>query len=94
MEKNNILFSHTSYEIINNNKFFSSRVAKKQITFQDLIKSCDIGLSTVVINKNHFRKKIFFPNIKTKEDYLAWLKITRRNINAYSLPETLVIWKH
>ena len=62
MEKNNILFSHTSYEIINNNKFVSFRVAKKQITFQDLIKSCDIGLS----------------RIRTKEDYVLWLKIIKK----------------
>ena len=50
MEKNNIPFSHTSYDIINtNNKIVSSRFAKKKIIFQDLIKSCDIGLSTVIL---------------------------------------------
>ena len=33
-----------------------------------------------------------FPPLKTKEDYVAWLKITKKNINAYNFPQTLVIW--
>ena len=80
MEKKNILFSHTSYEIINNNnKIISSRFAKKKIIFQDLIKSCDIGLSTVILNSSLPNKyKLFFPRIKTKEDYILWLKIIKK----------------
>ena len=62
MEKNNISFSHTSYDIINsNNKIVSSRFAKKKIVFQDLIKSCDIGLSTVILKSSLLNKnKLFF----------------------------------
>ena len=33
-----------------------------------------------------------FPPLKTKEDYVAWLKITKKNINAYNFPQNLVIW--
>ena len=33
-----------------------------------------------------------FPPLKTKEDYVAWLKITKKNINAYNFPQTLVVW--
>ena len=77
MEKNNLLFSHSSYNIIDSkNKIISQRKAKKKIFFNDLIKSCDIGLSTVVLNLNFIVKnKLFFPQIKTKEDYILWLKI-------------------
>ena len=80
MEKNNILFSHTSYNIINNyNRIISSRVAKKKIIFQDLITSCDIGLSTVILKSSLLNKyKLFFPRIKTKEDYVLWLKIIKK----------------
>ena len=79
MEKKNILFSHTSYKIMNNNKIISSRFAKKKIIFQDLIQSCDIGLSTVILNSNLLNKyKLFFPRIKTKEDYILWLKIIKK----------------
>ena len=80
MEKNNILFSHTSFDIINaNNKIVSSRFVKKKITFQDLITSCDIGLSTVILKSSLLSKnKLFFPKIKTKEDYVLWLKIVKK----------------
>ena len=80
MEKNNILFSHTSYHIINsNNKIISSRPARKKIKFQDLIKSCDIGLSTVILKSNLLLKnKFFFPKLKTKEDYILWLQIIKK----------------
>ena len=77
MEKNNLFFSHTSYNIIDsNNNIISERIAKKRIIFKELIRSCDIGLSTVVLNSNFIIKnKLFFPKIKTKEDYILWLKI-------------------
>ena len=78
--KNDILFSHTSYHVINaNNKIISSRFASKRIIFQDLIKSCDIGLSTVILNSNLLVKnKLFFPRMKTKEDYVLWLQIAKK----------------
>ncbi len=80
MEKNNILFSHTSYHVINsNNKIISSRSARKKMIFQDLIKSCDIGLSTVIVNSSLLSKdKLMFPRIKTKEDYVLWLQIVKK----------------
>ena len=59
-------FSHTSYFIVNEqNKVIGKRIAKKLIT-KCFLKSCDIGLSTVMINKN-LLKKNKFPNIKTKK---------------------------
>ncbi len=80
MEKNNLYFSHTSYNIINSkNRIISERIAKKKIIFKDLIKSCDIGLSTVVLNLNFVTtNKLYFPKIKTKEDYVLWLKIINK----------------
>ena len=52
MEKNNQVFSHTSYQIINEeNKLISSRKAKSTIKFDGLLSSCDIGLSTVMLKK-------------------------------------------
>ena len=80
MEKNNLYFSHTSYNIINSkNKIISEMIAKKKIIFKDLIKSCDIGLSTVVLNLNFVTtNKLYFPKIETKEDYVLWLKIINK----------------
>ena len=92
MEKNNISFSHTSYHVINtNDKILSSRFAKKKIVFQDLITSCDIGLSTVILQSSLLNKnKLMFPKIKTKEDYVLWLRILKKikNIRGLNLKLT------
>ena len=79
MEKNKQVFSHTSYYVINKkNKIIYSRVAKLTITYEELIKSCDIGLSTVILDTNFIKKNnYYFPKIKTKEDFVLWLKIAK-----------------
>ena len=52
MQLNKLDISHTSYSIINSkNEVISNRIAMKSMTYQDLIKSCDIGLSTVILKK-------------------------------------------
>jgi len=80
MEKNKQVFSHSSYSIINSKKkIISRRPAKAIIFFEELIKSCDIGLSTVVLNLKFIKKnKLYFPKIKTKEDFVLWLKIIKK----------------
>ena len=93
MQKNSCLISHTSYEIINNrNKVIGFREAKKKLLYVDLLKSCDIGLSTVMVNKKVlFNQK--FPNIKTKEDYVLWLKLTKKNIKILGINIYLTKWR-
>jgi len=69
MKKNKINFSHSSYRIIDvKNNFLGQQIAKKYISYYDLLKSCDIGLSTVVVKKDLILKNNF-SNLKTKEDY-------------------------
>jgi teichuronic acid biosynthesis glycosyltransferase TuaG len=77
MEKYKQVFSHSSYFIINSkNEIISQRRTQSILTYNQLVKSCDIGLSTVMLNLNFIKKnKFFFPKIKTKEDYVLWLKI-------------------
>ena len=80
MEKHKQVFSHSSYFVINQkSKIISVREAKSLITFDELIGSCDIGLSTVILNLNFIKKNNFyFPRIKTKEDFVLWLKILKK----------------
>jgi hypothetical protein len=44
------------------------------LTYNKLLKSCDIGLSTVIMRSTLFNT-YKFPSIKTKEDYVLWLKL-------------------
>ena len=54
-EKNNLSISHTSYEIINNkNELIGKHQVKDILKYSDLINSCDIGLSTVMVKKEIF----------------------------------------
>ena len=91
MLKNNYKFTFCNYDKIDNKNKVIKANSKSEINYNELLLDCEIGLSTVLLDRNIIEEDLFSP-IKTKEDYLAWLKITRRNINAYSLPETLVIW--
>ena len=93
MINNNYLISHTSYEIIKKNKVLEKRIARNFLNFKSLLKSCDIGLSTVMISKKVFKKNIKFSNLKTKEDFILWLEILRLNYVIYGLDKVLVRWQ-
>jgi len=93
MAKNGINASHTSYYIINSyDKIIGSRKAK-DMTHELLLKSCDIGLSTVILKKKLITNRKKFANIRTKEDYVLWLKITFDNNKIFSLQNHLTKWR-
>tara|TARA_B110000027_G_scaffold130386_1_gene153126 strand:+ start:1644 stop:2390 length:747 start_codon:yes stop_codon:yes gene_type:complete len=92
MRKKKINISHTSYLIIDeHNKSISTRIAKKELDYKNLLNSCDIGLSTVILTKTLFNKYKFSKN-KTKEDYSLWLKISKKQ-TIYGLNENLTKWR-
>ena len=80
MNEKKLEISHTSYFLINEqgNKI-SSRIAKKDLFYNDLVKSCDIGLSTVVVKTKFLRSNnLKFSSLSTKEDYILWLKLIKK----------------
>ena len=92
MRKNKCLISHTDYKIINSkNKILGYMEVKKRLSYNDLIFSCDIGLSTVMISKK-LKSKALFPNMITKEDYILWLKLSKR-FNIYGIQKNLGSWR-
>jgi teichuronic acid biosynthesis glycosyltransferase TuaG len=92
MKKKKILMSHTSYKIIDKfNKTKGLMKIKKNINYNDLILSCDIGLSTVMVHRS-LLKDIFFPNILTKEDYVVWLKLSKK-CKIFGLQQFLTLWR-
>jgi len=94
MKKNQYSFTHTNYIVIENNKSKSKiRKAKDFYKYTELLKSCDIGLSSVIIKKNILSKNCLFPNIKTKEDFILWLKILKKRITIRGLNENLMYWR-
>ena len=95
MHKLNLEFSHTSYEIIDKkNSKIGYREAQENLSFLQLQKSCDIGLSTVILKKNLFEnQKIRFGETKTKEDYILWLSLAKKNIMIFGIKDCLVSWR-
>lgn len=94
MRKKKILISHSSYQIINeSNKVIGFRTAENYDSFFELRKSCNIGLSSVVIEKKLIRNKCKFPKIKTKEDFVLWLRILKGGTKIYSIKKSLVKWR-
>ena len=94
MKQRNLKFTHTSYEIIDeNDNVLGKRISRNFEKVNDLIGSCDIGLSTVILKRDIFDLQTKFPNLKTKEDFVLWLKILQKNIFIGSLNETLSSWR-
>ena len=94
MKDHNYLASHTSYQIIDNvNNKNLIRSARSFYDVEDLLYSCDIGLSTIILKKNIFSKNIKFPNTKTKEDFILWLKLLKKNIPIMGLNKKLTYWR-
>ena len=95
MKKNELNFSFTSYEVIDENKnFIKTRNADDIVDFIKLRDSCDIGLSTVLMKRNIFDNREYrFARIKTKEDYVLWLTLAKNNIKLRGLKNILTSWR-
>ena len=94
MKQNNYKISHTSYYIIDDKKkLIGQRKARDLLSINDILKSCDIGLSTVVLEKNVVvHNKIKFPKLATKEDFVFWLMLLKKNYKFYAQDKYLTNW--
>ena len=90
LNKNNYNFIFCGYKKILKKKSIKVTTKSKYLDYKDLLKSCEIGLSTVMIRKKIINNELF-TNLKTQEDLAAWLKITKKH-KAFFLNEILVNW--
>ena len=93
MLKNKLMISHTNYFVINEkSKVIGKFNIKNKLSYNDLLKSCDIGLSTVIARKKLLQENKF-SKLKTKEDYLLWLKIVKKIKFIYGIKQNLTSWR-
>ena len=94
MKKNNYQISHTSYLIVNEKKkIIGQRKARDLLSIDEVLKSCDIGLSTVIIERKVITKtSTKFPELVTKEDFVFWLKLLEKNYRFYAYDSNLTNW--
>lgn len=94
MKKNKLSVTHTSYKIIDEkNNLLGSRIARDFSSIKDIIKSCDIGLSSVMIKKDIIANDIKFCDLKTKEDFVLWLRILKKGIKIFAIDRELMFWR-
>ena len=95
MKQFDLNFSYTSYDIVDeDNNVINMRNAPSNINFTKLRNSCDIGLSTVIIKKNILEKNQYrFASLKTKEDYVLWLKLALDGIEMKGIQQNLSSWR-
>tara|TARA_E500000178_G_scaffold3100_1_gene3299 strand:+ start:501 stop:1247 length:747 start_codon:yes stop_codon:yes gene_type:complete len=94
MKKRNYQISHTSYFIVNEKKkIIGQRKARDLMTVDEILTSCDIGLSTVVIEKKVITKTTAkFPQLVTKEDFVFWLTLLKKKYEIYAFDSNLTNW--
>lgn len=95
MIKFDLKCTHTSYGIIDKkNNIIGKRIARDFLDYKSLLKSCDIGLSTVMIKREIITKDCKFANLKTKEDFIFWLMILRNNHKFIAIKAKLTNWRN
>jgi teichuronic acid biosynthesis glycosyltransferase TuaG len=93
MINNDLKFSHSNYNIINfKGKKIGNFKIQEKINYENLLKSCDIGLSTVMVQKN-FLNNYKFCSLRTKEDYHLWLKLVKKLKVLHGIKKYLVNWR-
>ena len=93
MKSNDYKITHTSYFIVDESqRIIGKRIARNFFRLNDLLKSCDIGTSTVILKKDLINDNVKFASLKTKEDYVLWLKLLEKNAKIYGLDEILTFW--
>ena len=94
MKKNGHQISHTSYFIVDEKKkIIGQRKARDLLSINEVLKSCDIGLSTVIIEKEVIKKtNTKFPQLVTKEDFVFWLTLFKKNYKFYAYESNLTNW--
>lgn len=89
MKNNNISFSFTGFEIINNLGHLTGKTIDTQqkgsFSYKDMLaKKATLGCSTVMIYKCSFKGLLQMPSIRTGQDYAFWLKLLKNsNKRAY-----------
>ena len=86
-------FSHTTYQVLNyNEKIVGTIRARRTLKYKELLRSCEIGLSSVIL-KRKLLSDIKFPELKTKEDFVLWLSLAKKSVDLAGLDKPLMFWR-
>lgn len=89
---NNHAFTYTTYQRLKEEQIIGEIKAKPAVNYADLLKTCSIGCSSVMLDTTQF-DQIEFPNIRKRQDYALWLNLLKKVDRAYGLDEPLTIYR-
>lgn len=93
MLDNDVAFSYTAYEKIDENGCVFEKIGIPQkINYRGLLKTCVIGCLTAIYDTNKFGK-VYMPLTTKREDFATWLNILKQVDYAYGEPEILAQYR-
>jgi teichuronic acid biosynthesis glycosyltransferase TuaG len=94
MQEKDIAFSFTTYNRILEDGTPTNAISNtpESVDYDDLMKRCVIGCLTVMLDRDKVGH-IKMVNIRTRQDYVYWLTITKQGFLAYGLPEILAEYR-
>lgn len=94
MQEKDIAFSYTTYVRILEDGTRTNAISNtpESVNYDDLMKRCVIGCLTVMLDMDKIGN-MRMVNIRTRQDYVFWLHITKKGFLAYGLPEVLAEYR-
>lgn len=87
----NYAFTYTTYLRQKEGRIVGEIKAKPAVNHTDLLKTCSIGCSSVMLDMQQF-DRIQFPNIRKRQDYALWLNLLKKVDYAYGLDKPLTVY--
>ncbi|MCF6182667.1 glycosyltransferase family 2 protein [Lutibacter sp.] len=92
MESKQIALSFTSYFSVNEEGVKLKMIeAKQKISYKNLLTNNYIGCLTAMYSVKQLGK-VYFPNIKKRQDWALWLKITKSGVLAHGINKPLAYY--
>lgn len=93
MQKHHLAFTYASYQIVDEDGNPLGRfITQKEITHTRLLKTCDVGCSTVLYDRQQLGR-VYMPEVFKREDYAAWLQILKKIQRARGLLQPLAVYR-
>lgn len=83
MKKHKIAMTHSDYVMFDTKNNKKTIICPQAIGFSNIIKKCDIGCLTVMLDKKLIPYDISFP-YTPKEDYALWVYLMKNGIKSYN----------
>lgn len=93
MRDNDLAFTYASYQLIDaNNNRLGELIAAPTITYQRLLKTCDVGCLTAIYDTEKLHK-MYMPDVFQKGDYALWLQVLKKIPMAKGIQQPLARYR-